>query len=47
LPPLVLISSAFTAFAFILVPLLRLGSKRQGEPVNMGQRLEPAGMDAR
>jgi hypothetical protein len=26
---------------------LRLGNKRQGEPVNMGKRLEPAGMDAR
>ena len=47
LPPLVVISSAFTAFAFILVPLLRLGNKRQGEPANTGKRLEPAGMDAR
>ena len=33
LPPLVLISAAFTAFAFVLVPLLRLGDKRQGEPL--------------
>ena len=33
LPPLVMISAAFTAFAFVLVPLLRLGDKRQGEPV--------------
>jgi MFS family permease len=33
LPPLVLISAAFTAFAFLLVPLLRLGDKRQGQPV--------------
>jgi MFS family permease len=32
LPPLVVISAAFTAFAFVLVPLLRLGDKRQGEP---------------
>jgi MFS family permease len=32
LPPLVLISAAFTAFAFVLVPLLRLGDRRQGEP---------------
>ena len=32
LPPLALISAAFTAFAFVLVPLLRLGDKRQGEP---------------
>jgi hypothetical protein len=37
LPPLVLISAAFTAFAFVLVPLLRLGDKRQGEPVEMAQ----------
>jgi MFS family permease len=47
LPPLILISAAFTAFAFILVPLLRLGNKRQGEPANMGKRLEPAGMGTR
>jgi MFS family permease len=33
LAPLVLVSAAFTAFAFVLVPLLRLGDKRQGEPV--------------
>jgi hypothetical protein len=32
LPPLVLVSAAFTAFAFLLVPLLRLGDKRQGQP---------------
>jgi len=32
LPPLVLISAAFTAFAFVLVPLLRLGDRRQGDP---------------
>jgi MFS family permease len=32
LQPLVLISAAFTAFAFVLVPLLRLGDKRQGDP---------------
>jgi MFS family permease len=30
--PLILISSAFTAFAFVLVPLLRLGDKKQGDP---------------
>ena len=47
LPPLVLISAAFTAFAFILVPLLRLGNKRQGEPANMSERLELAGTGAR
>ena len=33
LAPLILVSAAFTAFAFVLVPLLRLGDKRQGEPV--------------
>jgi len=33
LTPLVLVSAAFTAFAFILVPLLHLGDKRQGQPV--------------
>ena len=32
LTPLVLISAAFTALAFVVVPLLRLGDKRQGEP---------------
>ncbi|MFZ0237880.1 MAG: MFS transporter, partial [Xanthobacteraceae bacterium] len=47
LPPLVLISAAFTAFAFVLVPLLRLGNKRQGEPANMGERVELAGTAAR
>jgi MFS family permease len=41
LPPLVLISAAFTAFAFVLVPLLRLGDKRQGEPLGKDQPLEP------
>jgi predicted MFS family arabinose efflux permease len=30
--PLILISAAFTAFAFVLVPLLRLGDKMQGDP---------------
>jgi MFS family permease len=32
LAPLILVSATFTAFAFVLVPLLRLGDKRQGEP---------------
>jgi MFS family permease len=32
LTPLVLISAAFTALAFVVVPWLRLGDKRQGEP---------------
>jgi MFS family permease len=40
LPPLVLISAAFTAFAFVLVPLLHLGDKRQGEPVENRRRME-------
>jgi MFS family permease len=33
LPPLIIISAAFTGIALVLVPLLRLGDKRQGEPV--------------
>jgi MFS family permease len=33
LVPLILVSAGFTAFAFVLVPLLRLGDKRQGQPV--------------
>jgi MFS family permease len=33
LAPLIIVSAAFTAFAFVLVPLLRLGDKRQGQPV--------------
>jgi MFS family permease len=32
LPPLVVLSAGFTAFAFVLVPLLQLGDKRQGTP---------------
>jgi MFS family permease len=34
LTPLILVSAAFTAFAFVLVPLLRLGDKAQGQPVS-------------
>ena len=30
---LILLSAAFTAFALVLVPFLRLGDKRQGQPV--------------
>jgi predicted MFS family arabinose efflux permease len=37
LTPLVLVSAAFTAFAFVLVPLLRLGDKRQGEPARAAE----------
>ncbi len=36
LAPLVILSAAFTAFAFLLVPLLHLGDKRQGDPVAAG-----------
>jgi MFS family permease len=32
LAPLIIVSAGFTAFAFVLVPLLRLGDKRQGQP---------------
>jgi MFS family permease len=32
LAPLILVSAAFTAFAFVLVPLLHLGDKRHGQP---------------
>jgi MFS family permease len=42
LTPLVIVSAAFTAFAFVLVPLLRLGDKRQGEPA-ASLRQEPSG----
>jgi predicted MFS family arabinose efflux permease len=34
LTPLILVSAAFTAFAFVLVPLLHLGDKRQGMPAS-------------
>jgi MFS family permease len=39
--PLVLISAAVTAFAFVVVPLLRLGDKRQGEPAPGVNAVEP------
>jgi MFS family permease len=32
LAPLIIVSAAFTAFAFVLIPLLRLGDKRQSQP---------------
>jgi predicted MFS family arabinose efflux permease len=47
LPPLIGISAACTAFAFVLVPLLRLGDKRQGEPADAGNRMEPTAPPAR
>jgi hypothetical protein len=34
--PLILLSALFTAVAFVLVPLLKLGNKPQGEPVFAG-----------
>jgi MFS family permease len=40
LPPLIVISAAFTAFAFVLVPLLHLGEKPQGAPAHLGDHLE-------
>ena len=40
LPPLIVMSAAFTAFAFILVPLLHLGEKPQGAPAHLGDHLE-------
>ena len=33
LAPLILVSAAFTAFAWLLIPLLRLGDKPQGRPL--------------
>jgi MFS family permease len=47
LPPLIVISAAFTAFAFVLVPLLRLGDKRQGQPVDKVRQKEPTPPAAR
>jgi predicted MFS family arabinose efflux permease len=35
LTPLVIVSALFTAVAFLLVPLLRLGEKRQGVPIDV------------
>lgn len=46
LTPLVIVSAAFTACAFVLVPLLRLGDKRQGEPA-AGAAMEPGGPASR
>jgi predicted MFS family arabinose efflux permease len=44
LEPLVILSALFTAFAFVLVPLLHLGEKRQGDPA---VALAPPPPDAR
>jgi predicted MFS family arabinose efflux permease len=41
LTPLVIVSAAFTAFAFVLVPLLRLGNRGQSEPAAGIAALEP------
>jgi predicted MFS family arabinose efflux permease len=35
LASLIIVSALFTAFALVLVPLLRLGNKQQGEPVGV------------
>jgi predicted MFS family arabinose efflux permease len=42
LTPLIIVSAAFTAFAFVLVPLLQLGEKRQGEPAT---HVDAAGLE--
>jgi predicted MFS family arabinose efflux permease len=47
LAPLVILSAAFTAFAFVLVPLLHLGEKRQGDPVTAGVIAAPPPPDTR
>ena len=47
LAPLVVLSAAFTAFAFMLVPLLHLGEKRQGEPMAAGVIAAPPPPDTR
>jgi MFS family permease len=47
LPPLIMISAAFTAFAFVLVPFLRLGDMRQVVPVEIREHLEPPGPGGR
>jgi predicted MFS family arabinose efflux permease len=41
LAPLVILSAAFTAFAFVLVPLLHLGDKRHADPVAVGEIAPP------
>ncbi len=41
LTPLVFVSAGSTAFAFVLVPLLRLGDKRQGDPATGSDLMEP------
>jgi MFS family permease len=38
LAPLVFVSAAFTAFAWILIPLLRLGDKPQGRAIGIDRR---------
>jgi hypothetical protein len=38
LAPLILVSAAFTAFAWILTPLLRLGDKPQGRAIGIDRR---------
>jgi len=43
---LILLSAAFTAFAFVLVPLLRLGDKRQGQTIAAALGLSSSGEPA-
>ncbi|MGA8323977.1 MAG: hypothetical protein WB774_24895, partial [Xanthobacteraceae bacterium] len=47
LTPLIVISAAFTAFAFVLVPLLRLGNRPQGEPAAARDEMEPTASSLR
>jgi predicted MFS family arabinose efflux permease len=47
LAPLVVLSAAFTAFAFMLVPLLHLGEKRQGTPATANVVAAPPPPDTR
>jgi len=47
LAPLVVLSAAFTAFAFMLVPLLHLGDKRQGTPATASVIAPPPPPDTR
>ena len=35
LSPLIIVSAGFTAFAFVLIPMLKLGNKKQGEPITV------------
>lgn len=43
LAPLILVSAAFTALAFVLLPLLHLGDKRHGDAIGSGPAGGPEG----